>query len=87
MNELSEIKEIKGIGEKTAKLFNKLSVYTVSDLINYYPRDYEEYQPITPIAYKKADRLFTFEGFISTRPVLKQTGNLKILIVNIKELI
>lgn len=85
MNELSEIKEIKGIGEKTAKLFNKLSVYTVSDLINYYPRDYEEYQPITPIAYKKADRLFTFEGFISTRPVLKQIGNLKILIVNIKD--
>ncbi len=85
MNELSEIRQIKGIGEKTAKLFNKLSVYTVEDLINYYPRDYEEYQPIMPIASKKADRLFTFEGFISTRPVLRSVGSLKILIVTLKD--
>ena len=85
MNELSEIRQIKGIGEKTAKLFNKLSVYTVEDLINYYPRDYEEYQPIMPIASKRADRLFTFEGFISTRPVLRSTGSLKILIVTLKD--
>lgn len=85
MNELSEIRQIKGIGEKTAKLFNKLSVYTVEDLIHYYPRDYEEYQPIMPIASKRADRLFTFEGFISSRPVLRNTGNLKILIVTLKD--
>lgn len=85
MEQLSEIRQIKGIGEKTAKLFNKLSVYTVEDLLYYYPRDYEEYQPIMPIASKKADRLFTFEGFISTRPVLRNAGNLKILIVTLKD--
>ena len=85
MNETSKINQIKGIGEKTAKLFNKLEVFTAQDLLNYYPRDYEEYRPITPIADKKADRLFTFEGFIQTRPVLKQAGNLKLLIVNLKD--
>ncbi len=36
--------ELKGIGEKTAKLFNKLGVYTVNDLLNYYPRGYDLFE-------------------------------------------
>ena len=40
--ELSEnIIELKGIGEKTGKLFNKVGVYTCGDLLNYYPRGYD----------------------------------------------
>lgn len=35
--------EIKGIGEKTASYFNKCHVYTCEDLINYYPRGYDEF--------------------------------------------
>ena len=29
---------LKGIGEKTEKLFAKLGIYTVGDLLRYYPR-------------------------------------------------
>ena len=32
------IRELKGIGEKTEKLFSKLDVRTVEDLLAYYPR-------------------------------------------------
>ncbi len=40
--ELSEnITELKGIGEKTGKLFNKVGVYTCGDLLNYFPRGYD----------------------------------------------
>ena len=40
--ELDEsIIELKGIGEKTGKLFNKLGVYSCGDLLNYYPRGYD----------------------------------------------
>lgn len=43
--ELDEsIIELKGIGEKTGKLFNKLGVYTCGDLINYYPRGYDVFE-------------------------------------------
>ena len=43
--ELDEnIIELKGIGEKTGKLFNKLGVYTCSDLLGYYPRGYELFE-------------------------------------------
>lgn len=36
--------ELKGIGDKTGKLFNKLGVYTCGDLIGYYPRGYDVFE-------------------------------------------
>ena len=36
------IQYIKGIGPNRAKLFNLLGIYTVEDLINYYPRTYQD---------------------------------------------
>ncbi|MBR4667872.1 MAG: ATP-dependent DNA helicase RecG [Butyrivibrio sp.] len=35
---------LKGIGEKTAKLFEKCGIYTCGDLIRYYPRAYDEFK-------------------------------------------
>ena len=36
-----ELQSIKGIGDKTVKLFNKLGIYNTNDLINYFPFRYE----------------------------------------------
>lgn len=36
------VQYIKGVGPNRAKLFNSLGVFTVEDLINYYPRTYED---------------------------------------------
>ena len=49
MNERSKIGELKGIWEKTEKLFEKLGVRTVGDLIRYYPRSYEIFEDPVPI--------------------------------------
>ena len=38
-----QITELKGIGDKTAALFNRLDVYTVDDLVGLFPRDYDVY--------------------------------------------
>ncbi len=35
---------LKGIGDKTAKLFNKCQVYTCGDLLGYYPRGYDLFE-------------------------------------------
>ena len=35
---------LKGIGDKTAKLFNKCGIYTCGDLLTYYPRGYDKYE-------------------------------------------
>ena len=36
-----ELNIIKGIGDKTITLLNKLNIYTIDDLVNYYPFRYE----------------------------------------------
>ena len=45
----SDIRFLKGVGEKRALLFARLSVYTVSDLLCLYPRAYEDISVITPL--------------------------------------
>ena len=43
------IREIKGIGEKSEKLFAKLGISTVEELLFFYPREYEIVENIRPI--------------------------------------
>lgn len=37
-----EIQYVKGVGEARAKVLNRLGIYTLEDLITYYPRNYED---------------------------------------------
>ena len=48
-----EVQFVKGVGPKTALLFNKLNIYTVKDLLEYYPRRYVDYQGRVKIANLK----------------------------------
>lgn len=45
-----EIDSLKGIGEKTKQVFLKAGIATLEDLLAYYPRDYEAYEPVREIA-------------------------------------
>lgn len=47
MDILSPITEVKGIGEKTALLFNKLGVYTTEDILLFFPRTYIKYPSVS----------------------------------------
>ena len=38
----NDVKYIKGVGPNRAELLNKLGIFTLKDLITYYPRDYED---------------------------------------------
>lgn len=63
-----DIKSIKGIGEKTAGYLNKLGVFSVEDLLNYYPRSYVKYEEPTAVSCDccgmlKAYRLFVLDDF------------------------
>ena len=37
-----DVKYVKTVGPNRVKLLNKLNIYTLKDLIEYYPRDYED---------------------------------------------
>ena len=38
----NDVKYIKGVGPNRVELLNKLGIFTMKDLITYYPRDYED---------------------------------------------
>ena len=42
MNLNKDVKFIKGVGPNRVKLLNKIGIYTLKDLITYYPRTYED---------------------------------------------
>ncbi len=44
------VEQLKGVGPKRAEQFGRLGVFTVGQLINYYPRTYENWSVITDIA-------------------------------------
>ena len=47
------ITKIKGIGEKSAQVFGRAGIATVEELLQYYPRGYEECQAPVLIASLK----------------------------------
>jgi len=47
MNNNQSLSSIKGVGGKTFELFNKIGLFTVDDILNYYPRTYDKYERIT----------------------------------------
>lgn len=49
----SPLTELKGVGEAVARKFSILGINSVSDLINHYPRRYEDYSEMTPVAQLK----------------------------------
>ena len=59
-----ELNIIKGIGDKTITLLNKLNIYTIDDLVNYYPFRYE----ILEKTDLNSDRV-VIDGVVETSPV------------------
>ena len=37
------VETLKGVGEKTGKLFAKLGIHTIDQLLKYYPRAYDSF--------------------------------------------
>ena len=50
MNDKTPLRELKGVGEKTEKLFQKIGITTAEELLRYYPRTYDIYEEPVEIA-------------------------------------
>ncbi len=79
MDIYSNITEIKGIGEKTASLFAKASVFCVKDLILYYPRNYISYPEMTDISGIVRGRINCIKARITGTPSLYSSRGKTIL--------
>lgn len=66
------IAKIKGIGPKKIALFQKLSIETMQDALDCYPRDYEDRTHITPIAEAKEGQKIAVCAVVGTQPVTRR---------------
>lgn len=85
MNRDTSITSIKGVGEKTAKLFQKLDITSVGELISHYPRDYETFREPVSIAEAKPGEVCAVYAVVTAIPNQKRVRNLTILNVNIRD--
>lgn len=65
---MSSVSDINGVGEKTSKLLNKLGVYTVEDILLFFPRTYLIYPDLTEITEDSVNTLISFVGRIKSAP-------------------
>lgn len=79
------ISSLKGIGEKTEQLFNRLSVYTVEDLLNFYPRNYEVYDKPVNISDIREGGIYTIYGMVTGDFDINYSGRYKIFSAIVKD--
>ena len=80
-----DITSLKGIGEKTAKLFSKLGITTAEELLHYYPRDYEQFNNPVPIIEAPTGERVAVRATIIGNMSSKHVRNLNILNFTIKD--
>lgn len=73
------IRSIKGVGDKTAELFERVGVSTTEDLIHYYPKGYERFEEPSPIYKLVIGSIGTVEGVLSKDATLNSFNGLRIV--------
>ena len=66
----TDVRYCKGIGEKKAQLLNKLGVFTVHDLVSYFPRKYEDRSQFKPIALTCDGEVACIKALVADTPRL-----------------
>lgn len=76
MNDKTPLRELKGVGEKTEKLFQKIGITTAEELLRYYPRTYDIYEEPVEIASAEEDKTVSIRATITTGIYINQIRNL-----------
>lgn len=79
MKQTEDVRCIKGIGAKTAELLQKLDIYTVGDLLSYYPRSYDTYELPVPVGEVREGKMVTIEASVIKSADVTRYRNLQVL--------
>ena len=74
-----DLNNLKGIGEKTEKLFYKAGIEKVNDLLRYYPRYYDVFEEPVLIRDLECDRTQAIKGTVVREVSVKRVRNLQIV--------
>lgn len=85
MNDKTPLRELKGVGEKTEKLFQKIGITTAEELLRYYPRTYDIYEEPVEIASAEEDKTVSIRATIATGIYINQIRNLQVLTTTVTD--
>ena len=74
-----DLNNLKGIGEKTEKLFYKAGIEKVNDLLRYYPRYYDVFEEPVLIRDLECDRTQAIKGTVVREVSIKRVRNLQVV--------
>jgi len=80
-----EIRYLKGIGPKRAEAFNKLGIFKVSDLLEYFPRTYEDRTIIRKINELTDGESCVIKAIVDTMEFRRIRRNLNIIKATVKD--
>ena len=80
------ISSLKGIGDKTAALFEKLGVYTVADLLAYYPRAYDAFEEPVAIGQLKENSVMAVQSALVKHADLLRFNHMQVVSLQLKDL-
>lgn len=85
MNDKTPLRELKGVGEKTEKLFQKIGITTAEELLRYYPRTYDIYEEPVEIASAEENKTVSIRATIATGIYINQIRNLQVLTTTVAD--
>lgn len=77
--------KLNNIGEQRANLLNKLNIYTLKDLLEHFPRDYEDRSVIKKINGCQVGEVVTIKGKIVGKGESSRIGSLNITKIKVKD--
>lgn len=78
MERSDSIMVVKGIGEKTAKLFSKKKIETIDDLLKFYPKSYQEFKDPLLIEDVLLEEKVAVMGQICQKPITRNSSKMNI---------
>ena len=85
MERSDSIMVVKGIGEKTAKLFSKKKIETIDDLLKFYPKSYQEFKDPLLIEDVLLEEKVAVMGQICQKPITRNSSKMNITITKIRD--
>lgn len=85
MEPKDSIEVIKNIGKTRAAQLNKLGIETVEDLVEYYPRDYEDRSTYVPLDEVEPGKVNTIRGRVCGKPEAKKIRSMTIVNARISD--
>lgn len=76
---------IKGVGPKSEALLNKMGVFTIYDLVNYYPRDYDVYEKPVAVTQLEEGGVMAVQGVITGNVAVSNHTRLPVTQVMLKD--